>query len=190
MKFTAAALVSLIVTAAYKNGIIHDSTSTYKHVDYCWRLLIGLGCIPGCFALYFRLTIPETPRFTMDIDRDVRQAAADIENVLSTGDFYVDPDAAVQRVQAPKATRRDFIRHFSKWENGKVLLGTAYSWFALDVGSSTMFYQLLLTYICAPDCFLRTWSEFLHCPDYYWFRHIPRERRARCLPVSPQCICR
>jgi len=104
-----------------------------KHVDYCWRLLIGLGCIPGCLALYFRLTIPETPRFTMDIERNVKQASQDIENVLATGLFYVDQDAAVQRVEAPRATRRDFLAHFGKWENGKVLLGTAYSWFALDI---------------------------------------------------------
>jgi len=129
----AAAIVSLIVVSAFKHHIIHDPFPNLRHVDYCWRILIGLGCIPGCIALYFRLTIPETPRFTMDIERNVRQAAQDIENVLSTGDFYVDPDAAVQRVQAPKASRRDFIAHFSKWKNGKVLLGTAYSWFALDI---------------------------------------------------------
>jgi len=92
-----------------------------------------LGCIPGCIALYFRLTIPETPRFTMDIERNVAQASQDIQNVISTGDFYVDEDAAVQRVKAPKATRKDFMAHFGKWENGKVLLGAAYSWFALDI---------------------------------------------------------
>ena len=67
-------------------------------VDYMWRLLIGLGCVPGVVALYFRLTIPETPRFTMDIERNVKQAAQDIENVLTTGTYHVDPDAVVQRV--------------------------------------------------------------------------------------------
>ncbi|KAI9460368.1 phosphate transporter [Russula earlei] len=128
-----AALVALILVAAFKNSIINDNFAVLRHVDYCWRLLIGLGCIPGVVALYFRLTIPETPRFTMDVERNVKQATQDIQNVLATGDFYVDPDAVVQRVQAPKATRRDFIAHFSKWENGKILLGTAYSWFALDI---------------------------------------------------------
>jgi PHS family inorganic phosphate transporter-like MFS transporter len=139
VKSVAAALVSLVVVSAFKNQIINDSITNLKHVDYCWRLLIGLGCIPGCIALYFRLTIPETPRFTMDIERNVAQATQDINNVLSTGGFYVDPDAVVQRVQAPRATRKDFLRHFGKWENGKVLFGAAYSWFALDVRSSTMF---------------------------------------------------
>jgi PHS family inorganic phosphate transporter-like MFS transporter len=141
VKSTAAAIVSLCVVTAFKNHIIHDPFPELRHVDYCWRILIGMGCIPGCVALYFRLTIPETPRFTMDIERNVRQAAQDIENVLSTGDFYVDPDAAIQHVKAPKASRRDFIAYFSKWKNGKILLGTAYSWFALDVRFTTTFYM-------------------------------------------------
>lgn len=98
-----------------------------------WRILIGLGCIPGVIALYFRLTIPETPRFTMDIERNVQQASQDVDNFLTSGTFYVDPDAAIERVNAPKATRRDFLNYFSKWENLKTLIGTSYSWFALDV---------------------------------------------------------
>lgn len=175
MKSTAAALVSLIVVSAFKNHIIHDPFPELRHVDYCWRILIGLGCIPGCIALYFRLTIPETPRFTMDIERNVRQAAQDIENVLSTGDFYVDPDAAVQRVKAPRASRRDFIAHFSQWKNGKVLLGTAYSWFALDVRFTTTVHGLVLI-MPRPDRLLWPWSEFLYCPYRYWLRHDTQER--------------
>jgi len=49
-----------------------------------------------------------------------------------TGAYYVDPDAVIQRVQARKATRRDFIAYLSNWENARQLLGCAYSWFALD----------------------------------------------------------
>ncbi|KAG7451030.1 phosphate transporter [Guyanagaster necrorhizus] len=128
-----AALVALIITAAYKNSILHDTPPNYNHVDYMWRLLIGIGCVPGVIALYFRLTIPETPRFTMDIERNIQQASADISNVLTTGTFHQNPDAVVQRAEAPRATWADFTAHFGKWENGKVLLGTAYSWFALDI---------------------------------------------------------
>ncbi|KZT22011.1 MFS general substrate transporter [Neolentinus lepideus HHB14362 ss-1] len=131
-QFTAV-LVAMVVVVAYKTSLVNDPYPNLPHVDYMWRLLIGLGCIPACIALYFRLTIPETPRFTMDIERNIVQAAQDVENILSTGKFYHNPDAIVQKVQIPRASRRDFIAYFSKWENGKVLLGTAYSWFALDV---------------------------------------------------------
>lgn len=135
----AASLVAYIIVAAYKNKILADPPTQLNHVDYMWRLLIGLGCVPGVVALYFRLTIPETPRFTMDIERNIQQATSDIDNVLATGKYVVDPDAVIQRVQAPKATRRDFVAHFSKWENAKILIGTSYSWFALDVSDSNIY---------------------------------------------------
>ncbi|KAK0222179.1 phosphate transporter [Armillaria fumosa] len=127
-----AALVSLIVTSAYKDAILGDVPPNYNHVDFVWRLLIGIGCVPGVIALYFRLTIPETPRFTMDIERNIQQASADITNVL-TGRSAESQDAVIQRVEAPKASWSDFIDYFGQWKNGKILLGTAYSWFALDI---------------------------------------------------------
>ncbi|KZO91131.1 phosphate permease [Calocera viscosa TUFC12733] len=129
----AAAIVATIVVVAYKNQILSDPAGGAFHVDYCWRLLIGLGCVPGVIALYFRLTIPETPRYTMDVERNVQQATQDVEVFMTTGTYEYDPDAIVQRAQAPKATRRDFIAYFSQWKNGKILLGTSYSWFALDI---------------------------------------------------------
>ncbi|KAI0663769.1 phosphate transporter [Cubamyces menziesii] len=128
-----AALVGFIVVSAYKTSLMHDDPAVLAHVDYMWRLLIGLGCVPGAIALYFRLTIPETPRFTMDVERNVKQAAQDVDNFLTTGSYYVDPDAVIQRVHAPKASRRDFVAYFSKWENLRLLIGTSYSWFALDI---------------------------------------------------------
>ncbi|KAF9446766.1 inorganic phosphate transporter [Macrolepiota fuliginosa MF-IS2] len=137
----AAALVALIVTAAYKDSILASPTVVnVGNVDPLWRLLIGLGCVPGVIALYFRLTIPETPRFTMDIERNIQQASSDIKTVLTGGPSVKDEDAPIHRADAPKATWGDFVRHFGKWENGKVLLGTSYSWFALDIA----FYGLSL----------------------------------------------
>jgi PHS family inorganic phosphate transporter-like MFS transporter len=128
-----AALVAYIVTVAYKSKLIRDPANNLQTIDYMWRLLIGMGCVPAVVALYFRLTIPETPRFTMDIERNIQQASRDIENVLTTGNSEVDPDAVIQRAQAPKASRKDFAEYFSRWENFKILFGCAYSWFALDI---------------------------------------------------------
>ncbi|PAV16095.1 phosphate transporter [Pyrrhoderma noxium] len=128
-----AALVALIVVAAYKGSLLNDDPSTLNHVDYMWRILIGLGCVPGCVALYFRLTIPESPRFTMDIERNVHQATSDVNNFLSNGTYHVDPDASIQHVEAPKASWADFRAYFSRWENLKILIGTTWSWFALDI---------------------------------------------------------
>ncbi|KAF7424368.1 Inorganic phosphate transporter pho84 [Pleurotus ostreatus] len=128
-----AALVGIIVVSAYKNTTINDNPATLGSIDPQWRLLIGLGCVPGVIALYFRLTIPETPRFTMDIERNIERATADVKQVLDPNLPAVDDDAVVRRVQVPKASWADFRRYFSEWRNLKILIGTSYSWFALDI---------------------------------------------------------
>lgn len=120
----------------YRNKFLADPESTTVDkaaVDQMWRLLIGLGCVPSAIALYFRLTIPESPRFTMDIEMRIREAAIDIENALAQTNFTVDPESIEEQVSAPKATVKDFIAYFGKWSNMKILIGTAYSWFAIDV---------------------------------------------------------
>ncbi|KAI0787972.1 inorganic phosphate transporter [Fomes fomentarius] len=130
-----ATLFSFIIIAAYKHSFLNGTPDTaLRSLDQIWRLVIGLGCVPAAIAIYFRLTIPETPRFTMDIERNIRQATSDVSALLSRNEVYtVDPDALTQRVQARQATRDDFRSYFSKWQNLKVLIGTAYSWFALDI---------------------------------------------------------
>ncbi|KAI0034207.1 major facilitator superfamily domain-containing protein [Vararia minispora EC-137] len=133
-----ASLVALIVLAAYKTSIIADGLDNPVSMDRCWRLLIGLGCVPGVFALYLRLTVPETPRFTMDVERNIKLAVRNIQAVLSLngvhpGVWRVDEELSEQRVDVPRPTLRDFTRYFRRWKNLKMLIGAAYSWFALDI---------------------------------------------------------
>ncbi|KAF8704609.1 phosphate transporter, partial [Rhizoctonia solani] len=133
----AAALVAFIVTQAFE-AQIKDKKTSLDSIDRSWRLLIGLGAIPGCIALYCRLTIPETPRFTMDVERNVEQAVQDVTDFLTKGEYRVDPDAVVRRGIAPKASWVDFKRHFGQWRNFKLIFGMAYSWFALDIPFYTL----------------------------------------------------
>ena len=135
--------MALLTVSSFKHAILQDSPTSLEHIDYCWRILIGVGCVPGVVALYFRLTIPETPRFTMDIERNVKQACRNIEAVLSAngvspGVWRVDAQASKERTDVPKASIRDFGRYFGQWKNARVLIGTSYSWFALDVGTIFM----------------------------------------------------
>ncbi|ODO11789.1 phosphate:H+ symporter [Cryptococcus amylolentus CBS 6273] len=129
----ASAIVSVIVVSAYKSSIQSEPLTDLRAVDQSWRLIIGIGCVPAVIALYFRLTIPETPRYTMDIERNIKQASQDVDTYLTTGEYVVDPIHNNERAEVPKASWKDFCRHFGKWENGKVLLGTSWSWFALDI---------------------------------------------------------
>lgn len=143
----AAGVLALIVTAGFKQSLLTAATPAACDgvcglaVDKMWRIIIGFGAVPGCVALYFRLTIPETPRYTFDVSRDVVKAGSDVKAYLA-GNAEGVPDE-ITRVQTkadsapqmivPKASWADFWRHYSQWKYGKILIGTAGSWFLLDV---------------------------------------------------------
>jgi PHS family inorganic phosphate transporter-like MFS transporter len=141
-----AALLALIVTVGFKDDLITSpavgkcDADCLVAVDRIWRIIVGFGAVPGCFALYFRLTIPETPRYTFDIARDVEQATVDAKAYLSgQHGGQVDELRRAQAIQhaaesvIPKASWADFLAYYSKWKNAKVLIGTAGSWFFLDI---------------------------------------------------------
>ncbi|KAG0376329.1 Inorganic phosphate transporter pho84, partial [Mortierella sp. AD032] len=129
-------LVAVILLAAFKSPILADPTN----LDYVWRILIGFGCIPALVAVYFRLTIPETPRYVLDIENDVHRAERDVAAVLKEdrdGNLVKeDQDGTKVILSNPaivKGSFSDFCHYFSQWRNFKVLFGTSMAWFALDV---------------------------------------------------------
>lgn len=143
----AAAIIALITARGFEQSL--KTATTFATcggvcglaVDKMWRVIIGFGAVPGFIALYFRLTIPETPRYTFDVARDSEKAVEDVK-AYKAGKHEGMPDevrrAAVlqnSRVQlaTPKASWADFWRHYRQWKHGKILLGTAGSWFFLDV---------------------------------------------------------
>ncbi|KAK4497262.1 hypothetical protein PRZ48_011712 [Zasmidium cellare] len=149
-----AGIIALIVVAGFKGSLssAHSVGTTVTAVqacdgvcqlavDKCWRVIIGMGAVPGCIALYFRLTIPETPRYTFDVSRDVVKGGSDVKAYLSgTAEGVPDEITRVTtmresapQIEIPKASFGDFFRHIGKWKYGRVLLGTASSWFLLDV---------------------------------------------------------
>ena len=65
-------IIALILVAAYKSELNYADTGAecdarcQKACDQMWRILVGLGAVPGLLCLYFRLTIPESPRYQLD----------------------------------------------------------------------------------------------------------------------------
>jgi len=101
---------------------------------------VGMGAVPAAAALYYRLTIPETPRYTFDVARDIEKGQEDVAAYMKgKAEGVVDNAARVRGIKSseslkiPKASWTDFFSFYGKWKNGKVLFGTASSWFLLDV---------------------------------------------------------
>ncbi|KAE8449370.1 hypothetical protein EG329_008271 [Mollisiaceae sp. DMI_Dod_QoI] len=84
----AATLVALIAAARQRNGIPDDATTTTcntdctRTLDSIWRWIIGVGVIPAVIALWFRLTIIESPRYTADVGGDTAKAASELKRYL------------------------------------------------------------------------------------------------------------
>jgi PHS family inorganic phosphate transporter-like MFS transporter len=80
-------VLSLAAVAAYRPWIEkHVSTcksadlECFRAIDRLWRLCIGIGIIPAIIALGFRFTIPESPRYTLDILQNTKSTLEDTAN--------------------------------------------------------------------------------------------------------------
>jgi MFS transporter, PHS family, inorganic phosphate transporter len=141
----AAALVALTTTEAFKRSFIgvadaeQCGTDCQLAADRAWRIIVGVGAVPACLALYYRLTIPETPRYTFDVAHDIEKADADIRGYMeskSGGVVDAEKQARTKKIagpslSVPKASWPDIALYFGQWQNAKVLLGTTFSWFFL-----------------------------------------------------------
>ncbi|KAG0244999.1 Inorganic phosphate transporter pho84 [Mortierella sp. GBA43] len=72
-------MVAIVLLLGFRNMIEDDP----RNLDYVWRCLIGLGCVPAFVAVYFRMTIPETPRYVLDVENNLVKAERDVAMVLN-----------------------------------------------------------------------------------------------------------
>lgn len=171
----AAAMVAFIVIRAYKGTLepVPDVASCTGNcqvdTDVMWRVVLGFGGIPGWFALYYRLTIPETPRYTFDVRHDLEKAAADSRQFRSgrIGEGVTDPvrqakisvDMKKYKKNAPSL--REFFRYFRVWKHLAQLVGTSGSWFFLDIGTTPLeFSSFVMNDQAYSDSLLRPESEY------------------------------
>ncbi|KAG0031109.1 Inorganic phosphate transporter pho84 [Podila clonocystis] len=98
-------MVAIVLLLSFRSLIEAD----INNLDYVWRLLIGLGCVPALVAVYFRMTIPETPRFVLDVENNLNKAEIDVANVFKTRnalqsdrDTFADRDTNFQMINPRK----------------------------------------------------------------------------------------
>ena len=163
------AFASFICVTGFRNSLQSDSCDVNCRLalDKSWRIVYGLGIIPAVIALYFRLKFPESIRWTLDVQRNGSRAAIDATE-WTDGTRVEDAQTLLGNHlsfqggygAAPKPSFRDFRRYFGLWRNGKVLLGTAGSWFFLDIAFVSPCPKRLMT--------VRDWSEYFSDFESSW----------------------
>ena len=149
----ASSIVTLIILGCFKDSLTNGH---YGKLDGVWRLQIGLAIVPAAALLYFRLTMPEGRKFlqsaelstvvessyassvtsfgntTMEkgVNQDIKTARSE---ALSEDERRISVVEAIARPPAKNVQMRAFITYFSEWRHLKTLIGTAGSWFFVDI---------------------------------------------------------
>lgn len=149
----AASIVTLILLGCFKAPLLRGE---YGHLDAIWRIQIGIAIIPALLTLYFRLTMPESKKFIQsgelsavaaskgldststfdsenDVEMDEKMAVGDVgpnDGVRNRSASIVEAHA---REPSTSVKYRAFATYFSEWRHLKVLIGTAGTWFLVDV---------------------------------------------------------
>jgi len=82
-------------------------------------------------ALYFRLTLPESPRYTIDVEGDPTKAYKDAHQFL--GRQYDSNENEIMHPTKKPHTWKEFRQFFGCSRNFKLLIGTVSGWFLIDV---------------------------------------------------------
>ncbi|XP_030451389.1 inorganic phosphate transporter 1-4-like [Syzygium oleosum] len=116
---------------------VNPISSTVPEADFVWRIIVMVGALPAGLTYYWRMKMPETPRYTALVAKNMKQAAADMSKVLN-----IDMEAEQQNAEKPlpglAAEDRStglyglFSRQFVR-RHGLHLLGTTSTWFLLDI---------------------------------------------------------
>ncbi|KAJ4778196.1 phosphate transporter 1 [Rhynchospora pubera] len=105
------------------------AASLPSEADYVWRIILMFGAIPAMLTYYWRLKMPETPRYTALVVQNAAQAAQDMSKVLQVEITTEQATVIGSRVHKQFGLfSAEFVRR-----HGKHLLGTTTTWLLLDI---------------------------------------------------------
>lgn len=122
-------------------------------VDLAWRLILMIGAIPAAVTCYWRMMMPETARYTALVEKNVLQAAKDMQKVLDVSLSVIAEDEEERNQNPTTVARRPvhlssssssssyalFSKEFMRRHGGD-LFSCALAWFLVDV----VFYSMNL----------------------------------------------
>uniref|UniRef100_A0A0D9WPV1 H(+)/Pi cotransporter n=1 Tax=Leersia perrieri TaxID=77586 RepID=A0A0D9WPV1_9ORYZ len=162
--------VIMAVAAAFDHYTGHPSPlDTPESADLAWRIILMAGAVPAALTYYWRMSMPETARFTALVERDVVKATNDIGRVLTDLDLIAvaEEEVAATLRQPPAPSKpppsppyglfsRRFVRRY-----GRDLFACAAAWFLLDIPyySSTLFQSQIYRPLFPPASQVNAFQE-------------------------------
>ena len=145
----AGSVVTLIVLACFEYAL--DVEGKYSQLNAIWRIQLGVALVPAFLTLYPRITMPEGKKYlesrelnglkrpnsvTSAFSVYSRQRRDSVELVVSDGrelQEQIDAVRAEIDAQSRRARLDVFLQYFSEWKHLRTLIGTASTWFLMDV---------------------------------------------------------
>ncbi|TPX31736.1 hypothetical protein SmJEL517_g05007 [Synchytrium microbalum] len=135
-----AALVAVMSLASYSARIRTD----LLYLDDVWRICLGFGAIPALATIYFRLTMPESPRYAAHVAQNTECGTSSLhetsqplhKSIRQSEDAESEDEDifdAANTLNDTLSSSQPFLEYFRQWRNLKVLLGCCLTWFCLDV---------------------------------------------------------
>ncbi|KAJ4817766.1 phosphate transporter 1 [Rhynchospora pubera] len=150
------ALVTMVVCRIFEvtqpSGKDHILPHPPPSADLAWRIILMIGIIPAILTFYSRMAMPETPRYTALVQRNMERAIAEARSVLEIEmSQLTNIENPIQNMIPPLNQYGLFSRQFLR-RHGANLAACAISWFLLDVVfySTTLFQSWIYKSILKP----------------------------------------
>jgi len=136
-------VLAIVLLEIYK-GSVHDSGHV-SHLNSLWRLLAGLIIFPAFITMIYRFRLGSSareknvqairadPTLINSKDADEKSYNGSEESPKEKTTALAD-DVPAESTHVPAvADRWETIAYFSEWRHAKLLIGTALSWFLVDI---------------------------------------------------------
>ncbi|KAM0941532.1 putative sugar transporter, major facilitator superfamily, MFS transporter superfamily [Dioscorea sansibarensis] len=141
----AGAGVTMAVTSAFYQATKNSHSPNPNSIDLAWRLILMIGALPASLTFYWRMTMPETARYTALVEQNVPKATDDVRDLGNLDLPIIDENTELQdrkplTLLAAQPPYGLFSNQFLR-DHGRHLFACAAAWLIVDIPfySSTLF---------------------------------------------------
>ncbi|PHT51293.1 putative inorganic phosphate transporter 1-9 [Capsicum baccatum] len=129
----ASSTVTMIVCSIFNRAYGENSDNNTPHdADLAWRIILMIGAVPAGLTYYWRMMMPETARYTALVERNIPQAAKDMEKVLDISASQIAEEFSTYSPNTPPSNYSLFSKTFIHG-HGLDLFACSISWFLVDI---------------------------------------------------------